>query len=686
MPWRKEQRGDEICVIKVEDGSTAGCHDTEAEADAQIRALYASESMAANGEGPETAELAMVALYPRREEAQALAVEGGLEVDDLHVTLVFLGDVGSFDEEALTAAVGRVAMSHEPLVGTVGGTGYFSANEDGVPVILLPDVPGLSRVREDIVGELREQGIESPSEHGFLPHMTQIYVKSSDDTGGREGFIGQELHFDAVSVVVGDRRQDYPLGGEQMSQLGTAYVKILPDFSEWDAEIEKRTATTAVGLTFAFTMPEDLVASVADVEAGPKWEGILAFEGYPSDGDSGGIKRFLMTPLGHRTLPLPLMAQFVNEEGHKKAGIAGRIDTIERIPASEFDREGFELPEDLAADAVVHWGSGVFDTGEVGTEAARLVEAKMLRGVSVDLAGTSWVPLDAETFQEISPDELGMERMLSGVLAGAKNAKIGGATIVAHPSFGHARVDLAAAAFAFSQIRLVEDDALVACAAGPIAPPADWFANPHFKQRTPVEVTPEGRVSGHIATWDCHMGYEGMCMTAKPSRDGYARFHTGTLITDDGTPVKVGRIIVAPHAPRRMTPEQVMAYYSDAKKVAAFVCLYEDRFGIACAGVTRSDAPRELLRDFLANPPSGEWRRGELLGISSVPLPGLPVVSPEAYFVASADGGPLEEIVPEVLILPPVEAAEPTEDELYLAAAAVGGPETLLHAIAGQPA
>ncbi len=459
-------------------------------------------------------------------------------------------------------------------------------------------------------------------------------------------------------------------------EIATATVKIIPDFSEWDAEFAKRLE--------ADVTPGDLFRAASAVDAGQKWEGILAFEGYPSDGDSG-LKRFLMTPLGHRDLPLPLMAQFVNEEGHKKAGIAGRIDEIVPIRAAEFAHEGFDLPYDLPENAIVHFGSGVFDTGEIGTEAARLVDNKMLRGISVDLAGTTWVPLDAETFQEIPGDEMGMERMLGGVLAGAKNAKIGGATIVAHPSFGHARVDLVACVFAAAQIHVVHGDDLVACASGPIAPPAEWFVDPKFKQQTPLTVTPDGQVSGHVATWDCHLGYEGMCMTARPSRDGYARFHTGSLITEDGMPVKIGRISVAPHAPKQMTPEQVMAYYSDAKKVAAFVCLYEDRFGIACAGVTRSDAPRELLRDFLANPPSGEWRRGELLGISSVPLPGLPVVSPEAYFVASADAE-LEEILPEVLILPAVSTSEPTEDDLYLAAAAVGGPEALLDAIAGQPA
>lgn len=44
MPWHIEKREDEYCVIKDADGENEGCHRTEAEATAQLRALYASEN------------------------------------------------------------------------------------------------------------------------------------------------------------------------------------------------------------------------------------------------------------------------------------------------------------------------------------------------------------------------------------------------------------------------------------------------------------------------------------------------------------------------------------------------------------------------------------------------------------------------------------------------------------------
>jgi phage I-like protein len=43
MPWHIEQRDGRFCVVKNDDGTSAGCHDTEAEARDQLAALYAQE-------------------------------------------------------------------------------------------------------------------------------------------------------------------------------------------------------------------------------------------------------------------------------------------------------------------------------------------------------------------------------------------------------------------------------------------------------------------------------------------------------------------------------------------------------------------------------------------------------------------------------------------------------------------
>jgi|TARA_R100001509_G_scaffold33495_1_gene17686 hypothetical protein len=43
MPYRVVESNDEFCVEKTEDGKVMGCHKTEDDAFAQMRALYAAE-------------------------------------------------------------------------------------------------------------------------------------------------------------------------------------------------------------------------------------------------------------------------------------------------------------------------------------------------------------------------------------------------------------------------------------------------------------------------------------------------------------------------------------------------------------------------------------------------------------------------------------------------------------------
>lgn len=449
--------------------------------------------------------------------------------------------------------------------------------------------------------------------------------------------------------------------------------------------VQTITSNTAKSEDFAtITVTTDEEEVPAEEQALPSsWKAILGFEGYPSDGDSGR-KRFIMRgALDHRQLPQPFSYQPASDEGHRGKVPAGRIDSVEWIPAADFAEEGFELPPDLPEDAMVILGRGIWDLdGEHGREAARMVTGKFKRGVSLDLAGSVWVPIDPETLEEVDPESLTLEDMLLGShYAGVKEAMISGATIVDEPSFGWAMV-AAGGDPTWTQIVNVYDEPLLACAAGPLKPPAGFFERMKFTKKTPITVTEDGEWFGHIATWDCHMGDDVRCFRAQRSRDGYAHFHTGGMVCEDGSQVRVGRITVKEHASFGASRDEVIAHYSDPKKVGAFVVIWEDEFGIASHGVTRSDAAPELLRDLYANPPSPDWRRGELLGVSTVPLPGLPVVEPLAVMSASAEG--LPEV--EVLILPALGAddfAEVTEQDALVAAAAFQGDDALLDMIVG---
>lgn len=150
---------------------------------------------------------AMVALYPTPEVAQQLAQPGGEPVEQLHVTLAYLGPAALIEDPApLKRAVAEWAAKTHPLAGVISGTGHFTAGPDTVTYASL-DLPALAAARELLVSAL--QYIATPSrEHGFQPHLTLAYA----DLPGLQ-VPNLPIVFDTVSLVLAGERTDFPLYG-----------------------------------------------------------------------------------------------------------------------------------------------------------------------------------------------------------------------------------------------------------------------------------------------------------------------------------------------------------------------------------------------------------------------------------------------------------------------------------------
>lgn len=365
------------------------------------------------------------------------------------------------------------------------------------------------------------------------------------------------------------------------------------------------------------------------------WESVLAVEGSPSSD-----RRYLIpTEIGERDLPLPLRVVTSDEGGHDNAQQVGRIESIQHIPIADFARvDDFNLA-DLPDSAIVVWGEGVFDGPPETVELAKT----MIRngaGVSLDLPHDRLALIDPDTFDEVPEDDIQMADVLSGKYLTGLAGKIAAATIVDIPAFSEATVRLrdgeAVVASAFG-IHLRE--ALVASVGvAPLAPPKEWFEMPEPDGPTPLTVTDDGRVFGHLATWNqCHASFPGSCELAPKSKSGYKFFHLGSLVTAEGESVPVGRITVGkPNSnlgghnwDLLAGPKGAIEHYDRTGAVGAFVRAQDGRYGIWICGATRSDAPAEAIRDMRANPPSGDWRweNGglELVAALSVPVPGFPV-------------------------------------------------------------
>jgi hypothetical protein len=161
--------------------------------------------------------------------------------------------------------------------------------------------------------------------------------------------------------------------------------------------------------------------------------------------------------------------------------------------------------------------------------------------------------------------------------------------------------------------------------------PSEWFKNPEFDHPTPMTITDEGRVFGHLAEWStCHVGFEGICVSPPHSASGYAYFLTGYVQTDDG-PVATGPISLGGgHARDGLSMRGAIAHYDSTSTAVCDITVGEDDFGIWTAGWVRPGVSQEQVVAVRASAPSGDWRevapgQMEMIAALSVNAPGFVV-------------------------------------------------------------
>lgn len=196
------------------------------------------------------------------------------------------------------------------------------------------------------------------------------------------------------------------------------------------------------------------------------------------------------------------------------------------------------------------------------------------------------------------------------------------------------------------------EDAMTAAA--PLRPPAHWFDDPMFEGPTPLTVTADGQVKGHLALWNvCHFGLQDVCRMAPHSNSGYQYFLTGTVLTADGTQRKVGRITLGTgHANLRLGYIPAADHYDNTGTAVAVVAAGEDRFGPWVAGAAVPGVPEEKIAELRRSPLSGDWRptpKGlELVAALAVNTPGFPIVGLNA-------AGEIQSLVAAGMVLSPEE-------------------------------
>lgn len=341
----------------------------------------------------------------------------------------------------------------------------------------------------------------------------------------------------------------------------------------------------------------------------------------PEDVESGDGRLFKKGSIEIRELPLPLLWQIKTAEGHSGSVVVGKIIQM------------------IRTDDGIGEAKGVFDTGDYGKEAERLVREGFIRGVSADM----------DKFEASEEVEVASEDSDKKVIGAGKikitRARVMAVTIVPKPAFQECKIildevvsdkeeEVVPDGVYVEGIDALEASTLVACGvvagAIPVVPPTNWFENPKLSRPTGLTVTDEGQVFGHIAAW--HVDHIGMSFGTRPpkSKSKYSYFHTGLVRTDEGKDIPVGQLTLAGgHASLEASAQEAVRHYDDTASAVADVHAGEDSYGIWVAGALRPGTSPEQVRALRASAPSGDWRpiKGglELVAVCQVNVPGFPI-------------------------------------------------------------
>jgi 2'-5' RNA ligase len=124
----------------------------------------------------------MVAIRLPHKVAEAVALPGGEDPSDLHLTLLYLGDASDYTTEQLNGLHDRVKAVCEltvPFSGVLTGYGRFDTGEDDVAWMGF-DSPYLSELRHAVLQAAREEALEPAGDHGFTPHVSLGFADSPE--------------------------------------------------------------------------------------------------------------------------------------------------------------------------------------------------------------------------------------------------------------------------------------------------------------------------------------------------------------------------------------------------------------------------------------------------------------------------------------------------------------------------
>ncbi|MFM9656834.1 hypothetical protein [Streptomyces scabiei] len=180
---------------------------------------------------------AMIALMPTPEDAARLAIEGGEDAEQLHLTLYYLGNGADFSEQARSSIIDGVTdvLPHYvsgPVNGNAFGAAHWNGNSDEPSWVwsvgddrATPRTLGMlhGAIAMALEETLAEEGVDYPDlpeQHTpWVPHICAAYSDELDMVIALEERLGP-VTFDRVRVAFAGDHTDIPLDGPVTAAAG----------------------------------------------------------------------------------------------------------------------------------------------------------------------------------------------------------------------------------------------------------------------------------------------------------------------------------------------------------------------------------------------------------------------------------------------------------------------------------
>lgn len=176
---------------------------------------------------------AMIALVPSDDDLARLAVGGGEPLDQLHLTLLYLGDavnINDQDRQDILDSMEELAARLPVVIGDAFAVSVFNPTGPEPCVVLILAGMDLVDAHESVIENVNDVDLPTlPEQHvPWIPHVTLLYVDPMEGIDNLEvtEFAGQrsgEVTFDRLRVAFGGEITDFNLAEASTAAGGIVF-------------------------------------------------------------------------------------------------------------------------------------------------------------------------------------------------------------------------------------------------------------------------------------------------------------------------------------------------------------------------------------------------------------------------------------------------------------------------------